>query len=251
MNHFLESFKRCYAANVKLAGCSESGDMGIEEVLRCKPELDARPDYKPADDVVEALETAVSLITADLYASLRSQLYWALGATESPIEGLFFLSLTTLAARKGIRVEHDQKEYKEVALVFSPPMSRTARCLRITVQPTIGEHRVDFLLEYTERTEGIGEGVQLDSDRPALASFSEGSAHLIVECDGHDYHERTREQAENDKTRDRTLQSAGYPVFRFTGSRLYREPFASAREVLVALVSRATGVSLEETSLLF
>ena len=38
-----------------------------------------------------------------------------------------------------------------------------------------------------------------------------------MECDGHDFHERTKEQASSDKKRDRSLQAAGFLV-----------PFASA-----------------------
>lgn len=53
----------------------------------------------------------------------------------------------------------------------------------------------------------------------------------IVECDGHDFHERTKEQAIRDRARDRAFQAAGIPVFRFTGSEIYNNPFACAREV--------------------
>jgi hypothetical protein len=45
---------------------------------------------------------------------------------------------------------------------------------------------------------------------------------LAVECDGHDFHERTKEQARRDRERDRALQDAGFVVYRFTGSELYR-----------------------------
>jgi len=55
---------------------------------------------------------------------------------------------------------------------------------------------------------------------------------LAVECDGHDFHERTKEQAARDRSRDRALQAAGYTVMRFTGSELYRDPMKCVREVL-------------------
>lgn len=53
----------------------------------------------------------------------------------------------------------------------------------------------------------------------------------IVECDGHDFHERTKEQAQRDRARDRAFQAAGIPVFRFTGSEIYASPTKCAREV--------------------
>lgn len=46
---------------------------------------------------------------------------------------------------------------------------------------------------------------------------------LVVECDGHDFHEKTKEQAKRDKSRDRDLQAAGITVLRFTGSEIYND----------------------------
>lgn len=61
-----------------------------------------------------------------------------------------------------------------------------------------------------------------------------GARKMVVECDGHDYHERTKEQAASDKSRDRRLQAAGWLVFRFTGSEIFRDARACADEVLRA-----------------
>ncbi len=53
---------------------------------------------------------------------------------------------------------------------------------------------------------------------------------LILECDGHDFHEKTKEQAAKDKRRDRELQHLGYRVFRFTGSEIHNDAIACAIE---------------------
>jgi very-short-patch-repair endonuclease len=58
--------------------------------------------------------------------------------------------------------------------------------------------------------------------------------YLVVECDGHDWHERTREQASRDKARDRAIQAAGFPVLRFTGSEITKDPIRCATEVFDA-----------------
>lgn len=58
---------------------------------------------------------------------------------------------------------------------------------------------------------------------------------VVVECDGHDFHERTKEQAARDRSRDRALQALGLKVFRFTGSEIYRDAFLCAREVLTEI----------------
>lgn len=54
---------------------------------------------------------------------------------------------------------------------------------------------------------------------------------IVVECDGHDYHERTKEQAAHDKERDRIINRAGHEVMRFTGSEIYTDPVRCAKEV--------------------
>lgn len=55
---------------------------------------------------------------------------------------------------------------------------------------------------------------------------------LVVECDGHEFHERTPEQAKRDRERDRRLQRAGYHVFRFTGSEIWRDAHKCAQEAI-------------------
>lgn len=61
-------------------------------------------------------------------------------------------------------------------------------------------------------------------------------AQVVVECDGHDYHERTKEQARRDRMRDRLLQTHGYPIFRFTGSEIYNDPEDCAMQIIQFLL---------------
>ena len=70
----------------------------------------------------------------------------------------------------------------------------------------------------------------------------DGKPGVVVECDGHDFHERTKEQAAHDRQRDRWMQTAGWSVLRFTGSEIRRDPHGCAREVVEFLQSprRAT-----------
>ncbi|MEK4871533.1 endonuclease domain-containing protein [Niallia sp. FSL W8-1348] len=55
---------------------------------------------------------------------------------------------------------------------------------------------------------------------------------IIIECDGHEYHEKTKEQAIADKTRDRDLQMEGYRIIRFSGSEIYQNPKKCAADVI-------------------
>lgn len=55
-----------------------------------------------------------------------------------------------------------------------------------------------------------------------------------IECDGHAFHEKTKEQAARDKARDRALAAEGIAMFRFTGSEIYRGSVQCAAEILEA-----------------
>ncbi|KRE07439.1 hypothetical protein ASE63_22330 [Bosea sp. Root381] len=76
--------------------------------------------------------------------------------------------------------------------------------------------RVDFLL-----------------DAPVLNSAGDIDhwRQLVIECDGHDFHERTKEQAAKDRSRDRAASLAKMTVFRFTGAELWRDPWSCAKQV--------------------
>lgn len=82
-------------------------------------------------------------------------------------------------------------------------------CACLVPQLAVGKERYDFALFY-----------------PNL------SLPIIIECDGHDFHERTKEQAKKDRSRDRRLQSKGYKVMRFTGSEIWASPVKCADEVM-------------------
>jgi len=63
--------------------------------------------------------------------------------------------------------------------------------------------------------------------------------YVVVECDGHEFHERTKQQAAHDKKRDRDLQRQGYAVLRFTGSEIWKSPTTAAREMIAAVLEIA------------
>lgn len=56
--------------------------------------------------------------------------------------------------------------------------------------------------------------------------------YLFVECDGHDFHERTKEQAARDRMKDREIQQSGFPVLRFTGSEIHRDAASCAAQTI-------------------
>lgn len=86
--------------------------------------------------------------------------------------------------------------------------------LVIDTQVSIDKYVVDFLVTH----QGINRSV-------------------VVECDGHDFHEKTKEQAAHDKKRDRELVLLGYTTLRFTGSEIHRDPWECATTVANVLES--------------
>lgn len=44
---------------------------------------------------------------------------------------------------------------------------------------------------------------------------------IAIECDGHEFHERTKEQASRDKAKDREIQNHGFLIHRYTGSEIW------------------------------
>jgi very-short-patch-repair endonuclease len=58
-----------------------------------------------------------------------------------------------------------------------------------------------------------------------------GRPRLIVELDGHDFHEKTKEQVAADKSRERAIVRSGIRVMRFSGSEVFRNTRACVVEV--------------------
>jgi very-short-patch-repair endonuclease len=57
-----------------------------------------------------------------------------------------------------------------------------------------------------------------------------GGLRLVVECDGHDFHDRTKQQAAYDRARDRELLAIGIRTIRFTGSEIHHSAERCAQE---------------------
>ena len=58
-----------------------------------------------------------------------------------------------------------------------------------------------------------------------------GNYKVVVECDGHDFHERTKQQVKYDNERELELLTAGYDVVRFSGHQIYENPIMCVYKV--------------------
>jgi very-short-patch-repair endonuclease len=142
---------------------------------------------------------------------------------ESPIEELMVFALCIACLEKADSVRYRVKghEFGDLSLGIDTFL--------IEPQAEIGPYRVDFLVEY-------GAYVRQTKDAPrADDKYDWASKGLIIECDGHAFHEKTKEQAKRDKERDRELQKLGYQVFHYTGSEIWADVFNSANDAITAL----------------
>lgn len=54
--------------------------------------------------------------------------------------------------------------------------------------------------------------------------------HMIVECDGREYHHASQELVNHDYKRERAIKDKGFEVVRFTGSEIYKDSYGCAEE---------------------
>lgn len=137
----------------------------------------------------------------------EEEFYGLASHCESPIEELLLAAMFA---------DHRVHEFDLIFMGDLQPSDRFLRGETVWVhqQAKIGSYRADFLIH--------------DASKPLELAEPR---YMIVECDGHDFHERTKEQARRDKQRDRYFQSRGHKVLRFTGSEIFADPEAVAEEI--------------------
>lgn len=146
----------------------------------------------------------VALAVPDLEVSLHVWTRVYREKAESPIELLLAQTFVLCHLTR----------YSHLPYVGCGPLDPDAMFLG--PQVVIGDYRVDFLLRDGFKDE----------------------RGIVVECDGHDFHERTKEQAIRDRSRDRWLTLQGYTVLRFTGAEVWRDAQTCAVQIIEAAEKR-------------
>lgn len=149
---------------------------------------------------------------------------------ESPIEKAMLFALCVSARERTSNVRYKVNGHEFGDFTDFPDI------LTIEPQARLGEYRVDFLLTYREWYPSPNERHSTKSGSE-VSELIESHRRLIVECDGHDYHDRSKEQASRDRTRDRELKKIGFEVFRYTGSDIWKDPVMRAREAVAHVTS--------------
>lgn len=120
--------------------------------------------------------------------------------TESPVEQMFLIRANAMS---------DDPRWN----VFNNGTPR--ECVIVTPQSSVdvqGHHyRVDFRVSY----------YSLETDKYGV---------VFVEIDGHNFHEKTKQQATHDKRRGRLLASECDALIRFTGTEVFERPTQCVEE---------------------
>lgn len=127
---------------------------------------------------------------------LREALTGYVGDCQSPIEDM-------LATAMCFQIGFDMFERAGQGPEFSPVMP----LCDLRTQHIVAGYRIDLAL--------VGPCIK-----------------VAIECDGHDFHEKTKEQAARDKSRDRAITAEGYALLRFTGSEIWANALGCAEEAL-------------------
>jgi very-short-patch-repair endonuclease len=161
-------------------------------------------------------ERLLATINVELEIALTDSVDEILAMVDSPIEGMFLGALCI-----GVRLSHIRPSSVSPVIAFrrftdDAAADFNSAPIRVVTQYEWKTYRIDF------------------------AMFVGGSADPIafVECDGHEFHERTADQAERDRSRDRVIQDHGIPILRFTGREIYRDPYRCAGELLAIAGNR-------------
>lgn len=141
----------------------------------------------------ELLDRAIERAKRLRQQSVETYLVEQLESCESPAEKLFLLGI----------IENDLDLECQIW-----PQHKTIACGK--------QYRIDFAIVYPKLpAEVIHTLYHLGGDHlyPCVR--------FAVEVDGHDFHERTKEQARRDRQRDRDLTAEGWIVLRYTASEIY------------------------------
>lgn len=138
---------------------------------------------------------------------------------ESPIERMLYSALVCVRTCQKLPNDDVDSTWPEFDI---------AHGLVIEPQREIGKYYVDFLvtyrfLLYSSRLKKTV--VQLENS-------------VIVECDGHDWHDFDEPTRRKEKQRDRFLQKEGYKIFHYTGKEITDDPIKVAEEIIEVVTSR-------------
>ena len=178
--------------------------------------------FRPLDDAMgdsDSLNLAHRALAHAYINKSLQHLERLITVCESPIEEMMLCSLCIVCHEnaESVRYRIREHDFGDLGQIFDS--------FQIEPQAVIEKYRVDFLLTYSADIR----------DEPQSSSSQWHSQAVIIECDGHDFHEKTPNQAQRDKERDRHLQKLGYKMFHYTGREIWYDVFKCAHEAVKSI----------------
>lgn len=128
------------------------------------------------------------------------------GKIKSPIEHIFYIAIHVLAESVFCKLNPEP----EFDYQTKEPISGYG--IFVTPQYKIDKYYVDFLISNRDDKNSI-----------------------VIELDGHNFHDKDKNQRAYEKGRDRYLIKSGYKVLHYTGSEVIKDPYKIAHEVLTMM----------------
>ena len=148
----------------------------------------------------EYLERNVTCTEENPYLVFFGMYDFGCSECESPIEKMFYFSYQ-------LYINAFVQNEKELYYIIPQYEIRTSK----------NKYRADFVFDTQEC-------IIEDSDY-------KNDFKLVIECDGHEFHEKTKEQVQKRNERDLELKRLGYDVIHYSGSQIYKNSMKCAKEV--------------------
>lgn len=170
-----------------------------------------QPDFKSDFSEYERWHEALwGQTITELGSKLSVALYDINEVLDSPMEARMLSAIISSCGDVSLRLVHGDKRQILVMGDKDSQMHGTT----IHMQREFGPYVADFVVSK----------YQIFPDHSLYSS-------VVVEVDGHDFHEKTKSQASKDKKRDRFFASEGIHVLHFSGSDVFRSAGDCANEV--------------------
>lgn len=130
-----------------------------------------------------------------------------------------------------------------IDFLIDPPFERVDECKSPIEKIFLVAFQIVSIARKNELQEG-DEGIMIfpqfeieSKNKTFYADFivgierSKNPIEIVVECDGHEFHQKNKQQVERDNEREYEIKKAGYEVLRFSGSQIYNNPFKCANDV--------------------
>ena len=139
--------------------------------------------------------------------------------------------LTYLTEENQIEIQNSDgsKKCSVTTKVSEVTLFEESKCFEIKIkdnQWNLPEEENLAFISWSQRKENAIDGYNPDF---IVGAFN---ALFAIEIDGHEWHEKTKEQAAADKRRERALLKRSYIPIRFTGTEIYHTPIQCIKEII-------------------